>query len=395
MPGGLTNTGYVASTVDEEVLDLNQQFLANVNGALDLAPDQPFGQVIAIFAEKYVEAMELGATVYNALNPEAAEGQLLTNVCAISGTYPQVATFSKVVCNMTLQGFATVPAGATVQVNGQPTNVWVLQQTVTNTLGTTQVLPGNFDSQVAGPQVGNAGTLTVIGTPTTGWTAVTNPLDAVQGLAADTDTTLRQKRAVELLGEGSGDTDAIRAAVLKVGGVIQCFVYENTTLTVDANGLPGKAFRVVIWDGLGMAASNANIAQAIWNSKPSGIQSYGASSGNAIDSLGNTQVMNFDRAVQIPIYISVNTNDTLTTAQIAGVKSALALFASTNYNLGVSVVWNTLFQPVQSVIGLQEHPSVSTLFVGIQSSPTQTADILLSGLQIATVSTLNILVNGL
>ena len=54
------------------------------------------GQVIGIFAEKFAELMELGATVYNAVNPNAAEGQLLANVSAISGTFPQVATYSTV-----------------------------------------------------------------------------------------------------------------------------------------------------------------------------------------------------------------------------------------------------------------------------------------------------------
>ena len=204
--------------------------MSNVNGGLDLSADQPFGQVIAIFAEKFAELTEAQATIYDALNPSAAEGALLANVAAISGTFPQVATYSTVVANLTLAGSTTVSAGATATVLGQPTNVWVLLANVVNSSAGVATVPGTFRSQATGPFVANAGTLTVIGTPTIGWTAVTNPADAVPGLTADTDTTLRQRRNADLLGEGSGDIDAIRASVLKVGGVETAFVYENTAM---------------------------------------------------------------------------------------------------------------------------------------------------------------------
>src|ERR1019366_292486 len=96
MPGPLfTNAGYIPTTVQDEVADLVASFLANVDGGLDTSPDQPIGQAIGIFAEKFTELTELGSTVYNALNPNAAEGQLLANDCALSGTYPQVATRSE------------------------------------------------------------------------------------------------------------------------------------------------------------------------------------------------------------------------------------------------------------------------------------------------------------
>jgi hypothetical protein len=389
--GGLTPQGYIANTVQEEITDLGNSILANVDGGLDLSPDQPLGQLVGIFAEKFTELTELGATVYNAINPNAAEGQLLANVSALSGTYPQVATYSIVQATLTLNASTTVTAGATAIVAGQPANIWVLQTTVTST--SPGNYPATFQSQVPGPFVANAGTLTVIGTPTIGWTAVTNAADAEQGLMADTDTTLRQKRALELLGEGSGDIDAIRAAVLKVGGVEQVFVYENTTLVTDGTGLPGKSFRVVIWDGPTMAALNDAVAQAIWDSKPAGILSFGTTaSGNATDSTGTIRTILFDRAVQVPIYVTLTTTPgTLTTAQTAAVKLALTTYASTNYNLGVEVV--ALALRAQAIL-----PGVTidvpTFFLGTAPSPVGTGNIAISGLDIATLSSTNILVNG-
>ena len=117
-------------------------------------------------------------------------------------------------------------------------------------------------------------------------------------------------------------------------------VYENTTLITDGTGLPGKSFRVVIWDGAGMAAANNDVAQAIWDSKPSGILSFGTTaSGVAIDSTGQSRTLLFDRAVQVPIYIICTTTPaTLTTAGTAAVKAAMAAYATANYNLGISVI---------------------------------------------------------
>lgn len=390
MSGGMTNQGFIAPTVQEEITDLGTSFLANIDGGLDLSSDQPIGQAIGIFAEKFSEVMELGATVYNALNPNAAEGQLLANVCAISGTFPQVATYSTVQATLTLAAATTVAAGATAIVANQPANIWVLQTAVTSVGAGTY--PATFQSQVPGPFVANAGTLTVIGTPTIGWTAVTNAADAAQGLAADTDATLRAKRALELLGEGSGDLDAIRAAVLQVGGVIQCFVYENTSLVTDATGLPAKAFRVVIWDGTSPAASNNAVAQAIWNSKPAGVLSYGTTaSGVAVDSSGTNRTILFDRAQQVPIYVVCTTSPAVTGSGAAAVKAAMAAYAVANYNLGVSVV-DLALRAAGIVPGVTT--DVPTFFLGTAPSPGGTANIAISGIQIATLSTTNILVNG-
>lgn len=389
---GLTATGFVATTVDEEVADLNDKFLANVDASLDLAADQPFGQIIAIFAEKYAELMELGATVYNAINPNAAEGQLLVNDCALSGTTPQVATYSTVVANLTLAAGTTVTAGATAIVASQPANVWVLMADAVNSGGSTAVITATFRSQNPGPFVANAGTLTVIGTPTIGWLAVGNSVDAIQGVPADTDATLRARRQVELAGEGSGDLDAIRSAVIKVAGVLQVLVFENTGLSTDGTGLPGKAFRVVIWDGPGHSASNNAVAQAIWDHKPSGILAFGGTTGQATDSQGNIQTISFDRAVQLRIYCVVTTTPSVLTApQTLAVKAAIAAYGAANFNLGTSIIALPLRA---SAIVEGVTTDVPFFFFGSSPSPVNFSNFGVAGGAIATIATPDITVNG-
>ncbi len=390
--GGPLNTGFVAPTQQQIVADLNTQVLSQIDAGLDLSSNQPIGQLIGIFAEKLAEAYEVVATAYDAMNPDAAEGRLLANISALTGTLAQTATYSTVVGTLTLAAGATVPAGSVAAVNNQPTNTWVLLTTVANSGGVTAYPTATFRSSVPGPFAANAGTLTVISTPATGWQGVTNVADAVKGLSADTDTSLRQKRVAQLAGQGGGDTDAIRAAVLKVPGVQQCFVYENTTLLPDSTGLPGKAFRVVVWDGPGLSASTTAIAQAIWAEKPSGIQPYGALSAVATDSQGNPHTIYFDRATQLPVYaVLTTTPGALTALQIATIKNNMATYAAQSWNLGVPVVALTL-RASALLPGIVT--DIPTFTLGFAPSPVGTANLPVSALQIATLSTTNILVDG-
>lgn len=390
---GLTAAGFVAPTVDEEVTDLNASVAALVSPTLDLSPDQPMGQLIGIFAEKFAELSELGSTVFNGLNPDAAEGALLANIAAISGTRPQVATYSTVVVQMVLSAGVTVANGAVMSVSGQPGNTWSLTADVTNSTSSQGTFNGSFRSAIPGPFVANPHTLTVINTPTIGWVSGDNGLAATQGVASDTDTSLRIRREAELGGEGAGNTDAIRAAVLQVPGVLQCYVFENDTLLTNALGIPPKAFQVVVWDGPSPQASNQAIATAIWDNKADGIQAFGSVFQQIIDAGGNIQYVAFDRASQIPLYVACTTTpSTLSTNGTNAVKAALAAYALATFNLGTPAIALS-FRAAALVAGV--NTDVPTFAFDVVPSPTNTGNLTTSSLQIFTLSTTNVTVNGI
>ena len=407
----LTPQGFIAPTTAQEVADLNAKFLANVNASLNLDPNMPWGQIIGIFAQKLSEKYQLDATLYNSLNPAAAEGNLLANVCTLSGTIPQVATYSTVTCNLQLAATTTVTAGSVVAVAGQPQNTWVLTSNVTSTSAASY--PGVFRSSLPGPYTANAGTVTVINTPVGGWTTVSNPNDATAGVAADTDTTLRQRRLSEINGQGSGDTNAIRAAILKIGSpIIQAFVFENTSLVTDSTGLPGKAFRAVVWAGVGGLATvlpsgltvGQTIANTIWSNKPTGIQSFGAQVYTVTDSAGNPQTVYFDQANNLPLYVTCTTVPAYAGSSTQGlaVKGAIQAWVQTNLLLGVGVIARAFSaSPLEiqtSTTGTVYTPVVTdvpTFAFDIIPSPTNTANLPGSYLNIYTLAlTSTILVNG-
>lgn len=393
--GGLTPEGFIAPTVQEILEDTTTKILANVDAGLDLSADQPIGQVIAIIAEKMAEIWEFQSTIYNAMNPDAAEDQLLDNVSAITGTRRRSASYSSVVATVNLNGAGTtLPAGTVASVAGQPTNRWIMTAPVTNSGVSSANFSSTWRSEQPGPFVANATTLTVRETPVIGWNSISNPTDAKLGIPEDTDSVLRIERENELSAAGSGTADGIRADVLQVPGVLQCFVYENDSNVTDINGVPAHSFRVVVWDGPSLSASDTDIAQAIWNSKGGGIGTYGATTANAADSQGNIRAVNFDRAVQIPIYMRFYTTpSSIDAGTIQAVKDAAVAYALANQNLGTAVI-ALAYRSValESSNVLQDVP---TLELGLAPSPSGQSNIAISGLQIATLDTSHILVNGL
>ena len=249
-----------------------------------------------------------------------------------------------------------------------------------------------FESVDYGPVVANAGTLTHITNPITGWTAVTNPSDAVPGVLDETDALYRQRQVNELTAAGASTVDAIRADLLQVPGVLQAFVFENVTLTTDATGLPGKAIECVIYDGDVPAASNIAVVQAIWNSKPSGSQAYGTSVANAVDALGVSRPTSFSRAVIQNMYLEfdVAVNATLFPINGPDLIKAAAVARGNLLNLGDDVIDLAIRAIALSVPGVID---VTALRFGATVSPTNTANLVIDGRSIARFDTSRVVVN--
>ena len=394
--GGLTSAGFVAPTVDELKTDLAATYLATIDGGLDLSSDQPMGQIVQITADDDAREWETVQAAYNALDPANAEGTALDTVGALRGIPRLGAAYSKaygVLC--TLAGGQTLSAGATVYVNGQPSNTWSLLSSITNTGGSPAQVPGTFVSTTTGPNVTNASTLTQIATPVTGWTAVTNPTDAALGRNVETDTAYRVRMLRELSLGGLGSVDAQRASLLQVAGVIDAFVFENVNDFPDAYGTTAHSTHAVIWDGATPAASDTAIAQTIWAKKGGGAKTYGGTTANATDAAGNLQSISFDRATQKPVYITCIVTPAPGVAfgatEAAAVKASLAAYASLAFRLSTNVFYTPLAD-ASIVAGVSVDAPVFE--IGFSPSPTGTSTLLITLLQIPTLDTSHITVNG-
>lgn len=455
---GVTAQGFVTKQLADIVRDLTAAFQAAWGQGINTNPSSRFGQFIGIFAERLADLWAVGAQVYASQYPDSASGTSADNVWSITGMLrlqPTRSTTTLACCGVPGSALpagriaSTVPGGvqfrttsdvlivaATAWAQGVPltagqrraANGNIYEVTiggVTAAIGTgpaSTVLGADIvdntvhwkfigvgigyvdaaaESVLYGPNAGSTNSITNIVTPVAGWSGVTNVADAKLGTNTETDADGRVRREQLLRGAGKAAPDAVRAAVLLVAGVTDCVVFDNPLQTPDVNGVPGNSFETLVTGG-----TDADVAQAIWNNKPSGIQAYGSTTQAVIDSRGNAQSVQFTRPAAVPIYFAIVFTTTGAWDAVLGpqsVRQAIVNFAlgklldsgaqqiGSSLRAGDTVYDTPFYRAVFSVPGVKD---ITSLFIGLAANPVTSADIAIGVRQIATFDTARILING-
>lgn len=182
-------------------------------------------------------------------------------------------------------------------------------------------------SQVAGAVRAPIGTIDTIDTPISGLDSVDNEEEPNLGRSLETDAELRVRRALSLSLAGSSTPDAIRAAVGNVTGVSTVFVVENITNAIDGDGRPAKSFEVIVEGG-----DDDDIAQAIYDNKPAGIETTNRGSQAAVtatDAEGNSIDIYFSRPVSVTVDLEIDYSYYTEETFPSGGEAAIALAAYT------------------------------------------------------------------
>ncbi len=388
---GLTPTGFEVPTIDEIRSEMADALRAAIDPALDTGPTSVMGQLIGILSEREHDQWIGQRDVWQAFSVHG-EGVSLTQLALITGTVRREATVSRVTATVTLNAGVTLPAGSRARAAADLTAVFETVADVTNGGGSPAALPVVMTSADPGPVRANAGTLTVIVTPVSGWTAVTNAEDAQLGLADETDSELRARREAELRVQGSANLDAVISDVLQVDGVEDVAGEENdTNATVGA--LSPHSFRIVFWDGDPSAALDTDVAQAIWDSKPVGIETIGSSSEDAVDVNGGLHEMSFDRATEQETWLEIDVEIDASRFPADGddrIRQAVVDYADANWRIGRDVILSALYGPVFTVSGLIRITAVRAGFV---INPSGTVDLSVAFDEIARADTSRVEVN--
>jgi uncharacterized phage protein gp47/JayE len=393
MAAGVDATGLAIKTIDDVRKDIETDLLTNLDPGLVMSPDQPIGQINAAFSKKAAELWELAQVAYNGFNRDDAEGVQLDNVGEMTGTPRQGAKKSVVLCTVNLSaGKSFTPGQLTANVLNSPTRKFVNRDNVISTTA------GNYSAWFIatdyGPTVASAGTLTAITNAVTGWNSITNPGDATLGSLLEEDGDYRVRQDDELATGGSSTPDALRVDLLEVPGVQQASVYENVTMVTDASGVPAKSVECVIYDGIVPAASNDAIAQAIWTGKTSGLDTFGTSFGNALDSTGRLRVVYFTRSTIRQVWLEYDVKVDATrfpTDGIQQIKDAAVLKGDarkTDDDVVALALRAAVLEP--TVRGVTD---VVAMRLGFAASPTNTGNLVISQREIADFDTSRILVN--
>lgn len=300
---GLTSTGFVAKTAQEIIADLETAQRATVDGSLNTSATGVIANLNASFGLQLAQVWELLGEIYDAHDPNSAQGVAADHNGALSGATRLDHTKSTVTLRLTMDAHTTVLAGSVVSMDGDGSVRFVTLDDVI-TLGSGATLDVRAEAEDFGAIHAGADTLTQIESPTSGWTAVTNPSAAEAGQDVETDEAYRARRVQEIASEGGSTTAGIIADLRKLTPLVREVhpIENDTDDTVD--GLPPHSFEIVVlYDG--SADEDAtSIAETIWKNKPAGIQPVGTEHVVITDSEGTLQDVYFTR----PTLVAINVN---------------------------------------------------------------------------------------
>lgn len=252
---------------------------------------------------------------------------------------------------------------------------------------------GRLRAQTIGVVSAEANSLNVIKTPLLGWETVTNSLAATVGRSQETDEELRLRFRNTKFERSSNILDSLYSALINVDGVENVAVYENDTDVTDSNGIPSHSFAAIVLGGV-----DEEIGNTIWLNKPVGIRSSSVTTNgtptnvNIYDSQGFSHSIGFVRPEGVPVFITMTLATDVGSFPADGVdliKSEIINYARENFSVGDDVIYSRLYTPINNIQGHQ----VNSLFIATTPSPAATSNIAIAYDQIATFSSVNIIIN--
>ncbi len=374
---GVLPAGFVLkplTAIQQSIVEKLQASSA-VGPAQDYSSTAPLGQIVGALSSEIAEVWELGYAVHTSGDPEGTLDVPLDQLLSLTGSSRAVSRASTVLCLLNLDPGTLVPAGSIISVLGRPDIQFTLDADVENAGVSPGEFEGDFTCTVVGPVAVNAGTLTVIDNPITGWNSVTNEADAVLGRNVATNIEFRQRWADERAQAGSTTVGAIRAALLdkdttpELETVEKVLVLQNKTSAYDANGLPPHRVEAILDDGDVPSVDNDLIAQVIWDyGVAGGIDTHGSEVGTAIDSEEQEHEVRFSRVTRREVFINMSITRGSNFPNDGAQKLKISMAAAGNeYQIDDDVIALFIKSKAFAIAGIADVPSFA---IGLEYPPT-------------------------
>lgn len=375
MTSRLTSTGLDVPTLADLLAQIDDDIVNGVPGFAGLGPDVrtalhsdgALGILRAIVADTALSLWETLQAVNASSSPNGATGAQLDALGQLTAITRAPATASTVTLHLTGTNGTSIAAGRRVRASSVPGIDWITQSTVV-------IGPSGVDvvaaASITGPVRADAGTLTSIVTPVSGWTGVTNAGDASPGANLESDPAFRVRRLASLFQPGAGVFEAIRTDVGNVSGVTEVEVYGNNGDATDSFSVPAHSVEAIVVGG-----DDAAIAAALFGSVAEGIGTFGTATPVTVtDSQGNAHTIKFSRASNVDVFAAVtvvvdsnypSNGDTLVAEAIANAGGS---------TIGSTVVRSSFYGGVYAVPGVR---NVTNLSLGLAANPTGEADLVM------------------
>ncbi|HFJ4905151.1 TPA: baseplate J/gp47 family protein [Salmonella enterica] len=277
----------------QTILDTLTSYFQQIYGSdAYLEPDSKDGQMVALVALAIHDANNTAISVYNCFSPATGYGAALTSNVKINGIARKGATNSTVDLLLTGTAGTTITNGTVKDTNNV---IWRLPASVV--IGVDGTVTVTAICSNSGAVAALAGTITIINTPTRGWTSVTNPAAATVGAPAETDAELRIRQGQSVAIPSITPFEGVDGAIANIAGVTRHKLYENDTGKTDGNGLPPHSISAIVDGG-----DVTEIAKTIRGNKGQGVRTWGKTSVTVPDKYGNPHIISFSRPTDVPVY---------------------------------------------------------------------------------------------
>lgn len=397
MSFGITAQGFVRKSKTDIISEMETMArLPTLFGPdIDLTEFDSIGLIFQNVADQLDQVWQSIEDSYYAKYIDSANGTQLDRVCSQGGISRIPAKTSIVTITIFGDVGAIVPTGFIVQTP-QGIQFQVISGGIANPTGVDFL----FQSILTGSQtIVPANTITEIVTPEPGLNSITNALPSSGGGPSETDAELRQ-RYKDRETSGGSSVPSIRQSLLLIPNVNTAFVFENDTNVIDANGRNPHSIECVV----GGTATDLEIATAIYNSKPAGIETLGTHSFNILDANGQPKTIKWSVPIEkdINVVLNVTSNSNWIPANVAVLKTrtiqviggidTIGTTATEYRGLGVGkdvVTW----QIIANFDGIVGMDAVTVLIAYSPSTPTSSAKLPIADTEFARSFTANITVN--
>jgi len=316
---GVTLQGFVKKDFETALEELQDtaRTASYFGPDVDLSTASEVGQFVQLMAKVSADLWEGLEDLYYVNNIDNAEGVNLDRAVALGGLKRQDA--QKATVNLSVSG-----------VNGTAISANALQAQTAQLIQFENITSGTIASGVTTltmrALVGGEGgivpadSITQLVSPVAGVTGVNNPLASTGGSEIESDPDLRARYKSRGVAGGSS-VPAIIAALLNVDNVTRANVVENASNITDGEGRPPHSIECIVAG----TATNTDIAEAIFNSKPGGIEPLGSVSQIVLDANGDSHTIKWNVPSEILINVVVNVTSTTgwTSNNITAVKTAV------------------------------------------------------------------------
>lgn len=376
--------------------DILNGVLADINsafgGGLNLQLTTPQGQlaqtITAIIGDKNSEFAQL----INLINPLTSYGIYQDAIGKIYFMSRLAGTGTVVTCQVTGKVDTVIPAGTLVQ----DTKGYNYKSLSEIKIGSNNKGQGQFQNVKSGPIGCAPNTLTRILQAIQGWETITNENAGILGREVESrsDFETRRKNSVNIV--GSGNIYSIRAAVLALTDVVDCYAYSNDTgqdITLGTTKVPVKASTIYI---AVVGGEDKDVAMAIFNKKSSGCGYTGNTSVTITypdyPDPAPTTTVTFQRPTATNVYfaVSIENDGSLPTGIEDSIKTAIinrfdgadgservhigqSVYAS-NYYSAITILDESNLNILSLTIGLSENPTTTVTTLGVDQAPVVSVD---------------------